>query len=309
MLLAPDTPLPPLTRLIRWARSVLFFEYWMVGIVDQPIHKALTWTQAPPIRWISPYDKNRYLADPFPWPGSDNTLVCETYDTALRVGRIAALKLDGAGIADEIAINLPLTGHLSFPFLFLSGGQVYAMPESSCAQRLEIFHWQQQTGSWLSVCKVFDNKPVADAILFEKDDLFWIAYTDVTHDPHDNLNLVYASDLAGPWTAHPANPVQRGRDRCRGAGALFTAKGKLYRPTQDCSDVYGGSLRIMEITACTTSTYQEREAAHIVPSSRDYPDGFHTLSAWGDKCLVDGMRLIFSPKLVFNKIWRRLKHG
>jgi hypothetical protein len=279
----------------------------MIGIVDQPIRNALLWDKAPPVRWIEAFDRKRYLADPFPWPGSADTLLCETYRTDSRVGSLVVLKLKDGAIADEMPVSLPLDGHLSFPTVFMADGQLYLMPESSAARRLQIFRWQQDDGGkWLPQALVFADKPVADAVLFRKDDLFWIAYTDVTDDPHDNLNLVYAATMQGPWLAHPHNPVQTGKTNCRGAGAVFEVEGKLYRPAQDCSQVYGGALKIMEIVTCTPALYEEREVTRIAPVDPLWPDGFHTLNAWGDCCVVDGMRLTLSLGLLWHKIARRI---
>jgi hypothetical protein len=302
----PDTKFGAFTRRSRWVRSVFFYEHWAVGIVDQPIGNALKWTGAPPVRWIAGFDKKRYLADPFPWPGSKDTILCETFDLGARKGRLIALKLDANGIVDEIPIDLPLAGHLSFPFIFMQGDDVFLMPESSEDRRLEIFRWQSDKGTWVSHAVVFADKPVADAMLFEKDDLFWIAYTDITLHPHDNLHLIYAPSLAGPWLAHPGNPVQQGTSMSRCGGAVFSVEGRLYRPAQDCSKVYGGALRVMEIVTCTTTAYEEKEVTLITPTACIYPDGFHTLTAWGEHCLVDGMRLTFSPALFVGKVLRRL---
>jgi hypothetical protein len=291
----------------RWLKSVLFYEHWMVGIIEQPIANSLTWTQVPPIHWLASFDSKYYLADPFPWPGSADTLLCEEYNVIERQGHIVALKCDASGIIDRIKIDLPVAGHLSFPFIFMHDGQVYLMPESCIANRLEIFRWLEQNGQWVSHASVFKNKAVADAALFEKDGLFWISYTDVSEDPHDNLNLIYASDLTGPWTPHPLNPVRRGRESSRNAGGLFEVNGKLYRPAQDCSKAYGGAIRIMEVTVCTPKQYLEKEITHITPVSPTYPDGLHTLQAWGDKCLVDGMKVVFSPQLLWRKIRKRMR--
>jgi hypothetical protein len=293
-------------RLIRWIRSVLFYEYWMVGIVDQPISNALHWKEMPPVRWIAPFDRARYFADPFPWPGSADTLLCEEYDTKTRLGRISALKLDANGIAVEVLVDFPLKGHLSFPLLFMHAGIVYAMPESSASNRLEILRWKEETGIWISHAVIFENKGVADAALYDHDGLFWISYTDLSTGPHDNLHLIYAPSLEGPWLRHPGNPVRRGREASRNGGCVFEVGGRLYRPAQDCTQLYGGALQIMEITEWTTTAYQERPVTRIVPSAPTYPDGFHTLSAWGDRCLVDGMRLTFSFSLVFDKFKKRL---
>ncbi|MDE1900759.1 MAG: hypothetical protein KGI37_03820 [Alphaproteobacteria bacterium] len=294
-------------RLIDWVRSVLFYGHWMIGVVDQPIENAVHWTRLPPVRWIAPFDRKRYMADPFPWPGSTDTILCEICDAKSHVGHLAALKIGDGGLIDEMRIDLPARSHLSFPFLFRLDGVVFMMPESSASRKLEIFQWRENDGQWVPFVSLFLDKPAADATLFEKDGLLWISYTDVSDHPHDNLNLIYARTLAGPWVPHPKNPVRRGTQSSRNAGAVFTADGKLYRPSQDCSRLYGGSIRIMEITTCTPDDYAEREVNHIRPSAKAYTDGVHTLMPWGEnKCLVDGMRLTFSPRLLAKKILRRM---
>jgi len=189
--------------------------------------------------------------------------------------------------------------------MFEEDGTVYAMPESCAAGKLEIFRWDGKI--WQPYENIFNDVPVADAVLTKKDGLFWISYTDVSNHPHDNLHLIYAVSLTGPWQRHPQNPVQLGKEKSRNGGKVFGAGGRLYRPAQDCSRVYGGALRLMEITDWTTHSYAETQAAYIPPSDAFYRDGFHTLVAWGDdKCLVDGMRLTFSWRLLLAKIARRL---
>ncbi len=296
-----------LGRVIRRAHSALFYAHWMVGVVDQPIERALGWTEMPPVRWVEAFDRARTLAAPFPWPGSADTFVCENFDLKAHQARLAAVKLDANGIAAEVNLDVPLSAPLSFPFLFMRDGIVYAMPEASASRRLEIFRWQEHDGTWAPHAVIFDDKPVVNAVLFEKDGWFWIAYTDLTQTPQDNLNLMYSSRLAGPWRHHAANPVQTGREASRNGGPFFEVEGRFYRPAQDCSEVQGGALRIMEIVVCTPMAYKEREVTRIVPSSPAYPDGFHTLTAWGDKCLVDGMRLTFSLRHMWNRMGRGLR--
>jgi hypothetical protein len=290
----------------RFVHSTFFYEHWMIGLVEQPIGNALRWSELPTVRWIAPFDKNRYLSDAFPWPGSNDTLMCENYDLVTHKGMLAAVKIDVNGIAVEMNLPFPLPGQLSFPFLFMRGGIVYVMPESSASGRLEIFRWQEHDGTWVSHSLVFKDKRVADAVLFEEDGLFWISYTDLESGSNDNLNLVYSSRLSGPWRLHRDNPVQQGREKSRNGGAVFEVEGRLYRPAQDCSEIDGGAIRIMEILACTPLEYKEREITRILPSSTAYPDGFHSLAEWGDMCLVDGMRLVFSPRYLLGKMRKKL---
>jgi hypothetical protein len=299
-------PLCPVTRICGWLRSVLYYEHWMIGIVDQPIENSLRWMEMPPVTWVEPFSSKRYLADPFPWPGKPDVILAETYDVAKRLGRISTFTLQGTRITSESDAKFPLQGHLSFPLVFEEGGEIYALPESCATGRLEILRWDALQG-WGSFVTIFSHVPAADAVLHKKDGLYWIFYTDVSHHPHDNLHLTYAPSLMGPWQQHPGNPVQHGADRSRNGGKIFEAAGRLYRPAQDCSRVYGGALRIMEITEWTKTSYAEKEVTYIKPSDVFYRDGFHTLVAWNDRqTLVDGMRLVFSWRLLFDKVLKRL---
>ena len=293
-------------RFFRWVNRVLFYQYWAVGVIDQPIENLLTWTETPPIRWLESFDRTSYRADPLAWPLSDDTFLCEELDFTDEIGRIVAMKCGTNGRLHKVPMRFPIDGHLSFPFLFMNEGHVYAMPESCAARRLEIFRWQPERGTWISHTTLLNDTPAADAVLFHKDGYYWVLYTDTGHNAHDNLHLLFAPSLTGPWTPHPANPVQLGRDRSRGAGPIVVVNGRLLRPTQDCSIHYGGALRIMEITTCTPERYEEKQVKYFKPNARAYPDGLHTICAWGDRCLVDGMRLVFLPRLIWRKIARRL---
>lgn len=278
----------------------------MIGIVDQPIANALDWTVCPPVRWLSSRFKVRYLADPFPWPGRSDIILCENYDFATSVGSIHRLGIKNGRIISEAEQNFSFSCHLSFPFLFMHEGEVYAMPESAAAQELSIFCWKETEQRWKKIATPLSGVAAADSVIFEEGGYFWIAYTDANLGAWDNLNLIYASSLTGSWRPHAANPVIRGLQHSRCGGTPFRKDGKLYRPAQDCTKRYGGALRIMRITECSIESFREEEATQIQPAHGKNPHGFHHLSAWGDKCLVDGKRMMFSPTMVLDKAMRRL---
>lgn len=299
------------TRLmLRWGvnflERVLFHENWMIGWVDAPISESLRWHTCPPVRWIGARSEKRYLADPFAWPRQDHVVMCEEYDFATRLGRIKKLRVNGGDIMDEADIDFGLTGHLSYPFIFEHDGVIYCLPESCVARRLTIYRWSEP-GGWSVHATPLTDIAAADSILFTHGGYFWIAYTDPEIDRFDNLNLCYAASLAGPWQLHANNPVRSDPRNARCGGTPFRHDGKLYRPAQDCAARYGAALRIMEIVTCTPTQYVEREVTTIQPERGCNPDGFHTLSACGDKCLVDGKKLIFSPRHIMTKILRRLR--
>jgi hypothetical protein len=279
----------------------------MIGIIDQPIANAIAWKACPPIRWISERSRKRYLADPFPWPDASNILLCENFDYETQIGSIRKLELRDDCLVSETKENFPLPGHLSFPFLFAYGGAVYALPESSSARELSLFRWDPDKKGWKKIVSPLVGVPVADSILFEHGGHFWIAYTKCGKSADDNLHLIYAKDLQGPWIPHAGNPVVTGSSCSRCGGTPFRSNGSLFRPAQDCSKHYGGALRIMRIVECTPTSYREEEVAFIPPEGKENPHGLHTLSSWGPRCVVDGKRFIFSPVNVLKKACKRLK--
>jgi len=281
-------------------------ENWMLGWIDAPIEQSLGWKTCPRVRWIGARSSRRYLADPFGWPGQPHTILCEEYDFTTRRGRIKRLELDGTVITHETPVEFPLSGHLSYPFLFERNGDIYCLPESSAARQLMLLRWEGESSGWKPFSTPLPNVAAADSTLFEHNGYFWIAYTDTAMDRFDNLNVCYAESLSGPWRLHPQNPVKRDARSSRGGGTPFRVDGSLYRPAQDCGVRYGGAIRILQIVECSPTAFAEKEITVIKPAAGKNPHGFHTLSAWGDKCLIDAKRMRVSPAQVLAKVWRRL---
>lgn len=276
----------------------------MIGWIDQPIENSVNWNVCPPVRWIGQRSVEHYLADPFAWPGQPDVILCEHYDFRSRLGTLRSPDIDGDVIRGEHPVALSLPGHLSFPFMFHWEDAIYLIPESCAARRLTIFQWLTEENAWREFVTPLTDTAAADSILFEHGGYFWIAYTDVDLDRFDNLNLCYASSLAGPWHKHRGNPVKRDLRTARCGGTPFRIGEKLYRPVQDCAECYGGAIRIMEILECSPSVFREKEVVLIPPERGMNPHGLHTLAAWGDKCLVDGKRIMFSPRMFAEKVFR-----
>ena len=97
-----------------------------------------------------------------------------------------------------------------------------------------------------------------------------------------------------PWEAHFLNPVKTDIRSSRPAGTPFSHEGELYRPAQDGSSSYGGSVTITRVDELTPERFREVAVATISPSPSDrYKDGIHTISAAGSRTVVDGRRDVF----------------
>ncbi|ALN92613.1 glucosamine inositolphosphorylceramide transferase family protein [Lysobacter gummosus] len=280
-------------------------ESWMIGVIDAPIQHMIDQPMEGRVRWIGPRESMFYRADPFGVPGDDRRVYCEVYDYRDGFGRIEAVELgDGHSIVDAAPAQLKLPGHISYPYLFEHEGRVYAVPETAARKKCELYEIDK-TGQWRFVAVLLDGVAAADASLFVWNDLFWLAYTDLAMGPFDNLCLSYSEELRGPWKPHLRNPVKVDHRSSRPAGTPFVHEGVLYRPAQDCGSGYGQAAVINRVSLCTPQRYREEVVRHCRPDpcGRN-PHGLHTVSAWGERTLVDGKRYVFN----LHELTRKLRH-
>lgn len=278
----------------------------MVGIVDMRLTEAMC-AQQLPIRWLGKRKGNRYLADPFGVPGSEDEIYCEEFDLKGNVGRIVKMKLNRSAKLDPPEhVDLGLTGHLSYPYLFPHEGALYCVAESAQHRRC-VLNRLDEFGQWAQVAVLLDDTEVADPTIFRHQGYFWLAYTDVSLGAFDNLCLCYASDLLGPWHPHPQNPVKIDHQSSRPAGAVVKDGDQLLRVAQVCRSGYGQAIAVSRILHCSPQLYRE-EVIRTVSPERDplNPHGLHTMSAWGDRTLVDGKHSVINYWVLRRRVGARI---
>ena len=161
---------------------------------------------------------------------------------------------------------------------------------------------------WTKAATLIADIAAVDTTVFQHNGLWWLMCTQLEHDPTLNLFVWYAQDLFGPWKPHAGNPVKTDVRSSRPAGTPFAYNGELYRPSQDCSNSYGGRIVINRVRELTPRTFKEEVAAVVEPyADGPYPQGIHTLSAVGDMTLVDGKRYKFVASAAKSAILRRLR--
>lgn len=285
----------------------LAVETWAVGVAKSPIGTVMAGGVIGEVSWLEWDDRKGYLADPFPWPGRPDRILCERYANGSGRGDLVAI--DRFQSDQIVHIDIPEECHLSYPGVWCEGEELLLMPESGASRRTMIYRLDEQARAqpWITVA---DNVGMADPTLFRKDSLYWIAYTDTDIGLHDNLCLLMAERLQGPWRPHPANPVKLDIRSSRPAGPLFQYEGAWYRPAQDCAADYGAALAINRIVELNPTRYREEVVTVLRPDARGpYPHGLHTLSVWGDRLLIDGKRWQRRPRLLLDKLLYRLRRA
>jgi hypothetical protein len=304
-------PAPEAHGLPGWLDSVratwherVMAEWWSIGTTAAPLERVLSGGGLGDVTWYRAKAGHRYLADPFPWPGTDRIL-CEEMPLSGGVGRIVAVA-DAGGVLAPPTVLLDDGYHHSYPCAFREGDTVYCVPEST-QRGATLIHRLDDDGRLTPICDVAPHARLADPTLFRWNGLYWLGCTDLDVGGHDNLCLLHASAITGPWTPHAIWPVKIDIRGARPAGMLFNVDGRLFRPGQDCASTYGSAVAVHEIHTLTETEFRESLVTVLRPDrSGPFPDGLHTLVHDGERFWLDGKRFVLDLGLFRQKLMGRL---
>lgn len=287
-------------------RARWYSEYWRIGVIEAPVAELLNGSAEPAPVWITGESRAGYWADPFGLPGDPTRLTCEFFDQRTGVGHLEVLRLDAQRrISARTRLEVGSGRHVSFPNVFVLDGRRLALAESVSERRSTLYEVDAE-GLWQPLSVLLHGVAAADPALFRWESRYWLAYTDADQDAMDNLCLMHASALEGPWLPHAGNPVKIDVRSARMAGAVICHDGALIRPGQDCLHTYGAGVALHRIEHLSPDRFEEVEIRRLVPDPHgDCPHGLHTLTAWGDVTLVDGKRHGLNLRALWRKLLRR----
>ena len=293
-------------RLLTRLHMRLFSEWWSVGATTKPLADIVRSGQTGPVQWLSPDRGASYLADPFPWPGT-NRLLCEEMPFAGGNGRIVALTPHDDGSWRNSDVILEQQQHHSYPCAVKYDDDTYFLPEAPARGATTLYRLAPDQEP-IPLCAIAPGRRLGDPTLFRHGGRYWIACTDLDIGSHDNLCLLYADALTGPWQPHRCTPAKIDIRGARPAGPLFNLGPDLFRPGQDCALTYGAGVVIHRVDALSPEHYRETVVARLGPDPRGpFPHGLHTLAADGGRVWVDGKRFTIDVAGLGRKLARRAR--
>ena len=266
-----------------------FIDQWMILAGPHSPYQALDWSTLRPL--IPP--KDRYWADPFVIHRDDCYYVFieeKLYGTGL--GRIACLTLDSESklLSQQVVLERPY--HLSYPFIFEQGRELYMIPESAANRTIELYRCTHFPDHWEFVKNLLSDIFAVDATLLQHDDQYWL-FANVKAPSGSSLDALYlfhnADVFADAWTPHPRNPIVQDIRSARPAGRVFMQDGRLIRPSQDSAPRYGYGLKFNRITALSETAYSEVIDAAFTPSHSKYL-ATHTFNQAGELTVLDAIQ-------------------
>ena len=284
----------------------LFSEWWSVGMTATPLRDIVRTGATGSVRWLSPRRGKAYLADPFPWPGTDR-LLCEEMPFSGGNGRIVALAPDRDGLWRHSTVVLETGNHHSYPCAIKDDDDIYFMPEATNRGATTLYRLLPDKEP-MPLCVVAPGRRLADPTIFRHAEHYWIACTDLDIGTHDNLCLFHAREPSGPWLPHRCTPVKIDICGARPAGPLFRLGSELFRPGQDCARTYGAAVVIHRVDELSPEHYRETVVARALPDpAGPFPHGLHTLAADQEWVWLDGKRFVFDFAGLVRKIARKAK--
>ncbi len=255
-------------RTYRWSVAYQYTDDWKGAVLGSS-----TVIKNPP---------RRFLADPFVITRNGQTVVfAEDYDYRTGRGKISAfeISLDGN---KELGVALDENFHLSYPFLFCKGDDLYMIPETHQAGEIRIYKSVDFPLKWDLHRAIMKGVSAADTGIFRSGEKYWM-FTNMDSselgDHGSELHVFYADRFdSTEWNAHPNNPVivdsMRGRN-----GGLILFEDEVYRVFQSQGfDMYGAAMGIAKVTCLDEDRYDEELLLEIPAKFMKDIRGAHTFS-------------------------------
>ncbi|GAA5109363.1 hypothetical protein GCM10023339_09340 [Alloalcanivorax gelatiniphagus] len=281
-------------------RALYRTPHWRVGwrllgpgdsdVWDLLGHPAAGWRELPD-------DGHHFYADPFPFEHEGRTwLFVEDFDHRVGRGVISVVGFDDDGPVGVPHVVLEHDVHLSYPHVMAHDGEVWMVPETSAAGRIELYRARAFPDRWTREAVLVDGVEASDATLFQHADRWWMLATVRRGGSFsDTLHAWTADDLLGPWRPHAAEPLVVDIASARPAGHVVVRDGRLLRPVQDNRNGYGAALLLTEVTRLDDEGFDQRVLAGLGASPEWPGRRLHTLNRAGRLEVIDGSAM--SPRL------------
>jgi len=279
----------------------LFYKKWIFGLCNCDIKEVIRNRKFDPdISWQFKKSFHRFYADPFFLPSKEGNIniILEDFTFEEKYGKVSLMTFDRNYRQLKHKVLLDTKSHLSYPFVFSESNKIYIFPEASDSGKLSCYEYDPADES-LRFLKDIIEQPLLDATILKYEDKYWIFGSTGKTSRNYELHIFFSENLLGPYKTHIANPVKQGLDGTRSAGNFIFVDGAIYRPTQNCKNIYGESITINKVVELSETSFVEESYMTIRINKKNRSNAgvqtIHTINVMNDMIAVDGKHWTFSP--------------
>lgn len=295
----------------RMVRGAAFSRAWRVGVLESASLQEVGGGGSLPVSWIQADGNERFWADPFPVIDDDGSrwIFVEEYERNRGLGRIVALRIEGAGVAERTVV-LQAEHHVAFPQAIRSAGGWIATADT-CESPAPVFAFTHPGARWRRVPGCHLPLGVVDPQLAEGPSGWVVAGTDRRFDGQSVARVWCRSrESSQGWVTEP-NGAYVDIRYARSGGSLDLRRD--LRAVQDCAGNYGMAVSLIAsppgLSTGTEPRLRRLEPTQLADSHQKLgsPLGVHTLAWTPDASfiVVDGWWRVPHPLSAYWRIRER----
>lgn len=234
---------------------------------------------------LLPDEGRQYYADPFLIEHLGRSfLFMEEFLFETGLGRIVVAEMKEGGATRPRPV-LEEAYHLSYPNVFVYGGEVWMIPESGANACVDLYRAVEFPFRWRREARLLTGVIAYDATLLRVVDGWWMfaATRNFRATGWDSLSVFCAPDLQGPWRPCASNPLVLDARASRPAGNIISTGDAHLRPVQNCEAFYGAGINLFRVDRLDPGGFEQAKVAEI--GCEDF--GVHTYNAVGAFEVVD----------------------
>ncbi len=266
-------------------------DQWRIGIrrraPNDPLWGSRAWARG--FRFIEA-PPERFYADPFLFERDGRTfLFFEDWDWTAGKAIISVAELDADGKLGPVAPALETAYHLSNPLVFAAEGEIFMIPETLAARRVEVYRAVEFPTRWELHCVPLDDLDIVDPCVLQDGGRWWLfaAVLDFGGSGWDELHVFTADALCGPWQPLGDQPVLSDVRAARPGGRMWREGSVLHRLAQNCAGGYGAGLGLYAVEQVDGEGYRQRTLAEV--NAFDFGmNGVHAYDSTSRFEVVDG---------------------
>lgn len=256
----------------------LYAESWNVAFRHKPQGTILSDRKTPFA--VIPNSLHYWAADPMVFTHEGRTYIfAELYDYTLCRGIIGVSEYRGNGSFGVWKPIIQEDFHMSYPYVFRTGEEIYMIPETTQKNALLLYRAVEFPMRWELHKVICENVCWADTTIIPDGDGF-LGRTQACQNGRDlDLQIRLTRELElQDRTERPDSDTRINRP----GGRPFFHQGRWWWVSRDCREGYGKALFFRS----------DREEAHLLPQELNYShdfylDGMHTYSATEEFEVID----------------------